>query len=277
VLAVVAGMTNAIAFYALGAFVSHVTGTTSKTGMHAENGVTAAAYASAGLVISFILGSAFCGCIIKKGMVGFETTRYGIATQGSALLLVCVVVAANAGSSAAPYIAAAACGLQNAICSSFSNNVIRTSHVTGIATDIGLLCGRLLMTWIRQRVRSVTEKYGTAESQDVSGDIRRLVLLIILIFSFFIGIVLGSNFYENLSVNAFLVPAVITSTCSAAYTSYHCLRSRKKAAKEFRPASQPDSTGRPAQPSPALPSLLSIANVSLDKMYDDEKKVSIEV
>merc|ERR1719379_1930137 len=89
------------------------------------------------------------------------------------------------------------------------------------------------MTWVQQRVKWVTGKYGKAESQDVSGDIRRLALLVSLIFSFFIGVVLGSNLYGNLDVNAFLVPAVITSTCSAAYATYHCLRSPKKAAKEF--------------------------------------------
>merc|ERR1719335_95729 len=37
-LAFIAGLINAIAFHALGAFVSHVTGTLSKTGIHAESG-----------------------------------------------------------------------------------------------------------------------------------------------------------------------------------------------------------------------------------------------
>eukprot|EP00746_Dinoflagellata_sp_MGD_P136631 gnl/MRDRNA2_/MRDRNA2_70529_c0_seq1.p1 gnl/MRDRNA2_/MRDRNA2_70529_c0~~gnl/MRDRNA2_/MRDRNA2_70529_c0_seq1.p1 ORF type:complete len:722 (+),score=92.67 gnl/MRDRNA2_/MRDRNA2_70529_c0_seq1:162-2168(+) len=216
VFAILSGMTNSIAFYALGAFVSHVTGTISKTGMHAENGLTGAAYMSAGLVISFILGSAVCGCITKKSMMGFETTRYFIATQSSAILLVSVVVAANAESSASPYIAAAACGLQNGICTSYSGAVIRTTHVTGLATDIGVLCGRLLMRRIRR------------EKQNVSEDLKKLRLLCLLGILFFIGVVLGSLFHEYLGTEAFLIPAAITGPAGVAYTIYRIRYQRKR-------------------------------------------------
>ena len=40
-----------------------------------------------------------------------------------------------------------ACGLQNAMSSSYCGLMIRTTHVTGIATDIGVMIGH----WLRHR------------------------------------------------------------------------------------------------------------------------------
>eukprot|EP01034_Spumella_vulgaris_P023022 gene23022-29210_t len=37
-----------------------------------------------------------------------------------------------------------ACGLQNAMTSKYSGNIIRTTHVTGTATDVGLVLGRMI-------------------------------------------------------------------------------------------------------------------------------------
>jgi uncharacterized membrane protein YoaK (UPF0700 family) len=41
-------------------------------------------------------------------------------------------------------LAAAACGMQNALSSRYSANIFRTTHLTGTLTDLGVLLGRLL-------------------------------------------------------------------------------------------------------------------------------------
>ena len=43
-------------------------------------------------------------------------------------------------------LAAGASGVQNAMASTYANLVLRTTHITGVATDLGLLLGRLLRT-----------------------------------------------------------------------------------------------------------------------------------
>jgi len=214
-LAFVAGMINAIAFHALGAFVSHVTGSLSKTAIHAENGSVKAVEVGL-LVVSFMLGSVLCGMLIQKDTVSFGTARYGIAMQICTVLLIGTVAAANMGISVSPYLAAAACGLQNGICTSYSGAVIRTTHVTGLATDIGVLCGRLLMRRIRR------------EEQNVSEDLKKLRLLCLLGILFFIGVVLGSLFHEYLGAEAFLIPAAITGPAGVAYTIYRIRYQRKR-------------------------------------------------
>jgi uncharacterized membrane protein YoaK (UPF0700 family) len=46
-----------------------------------------------------------------------------------------------------PMLAAAACGLQNAMSSSYCGLMIRTTHVSGVVTDLGVMLGH----WLRHR------------------------------------------------------------------------------------------------------------------------------
>ena len=69
-------------------------------------------------------------------------------------------------------VAAFACGLQNAMASTYYGLIIRTTHVTGIVTDIGVIIG--------QRLRGhAIEPW-------------RLGLLVIMLIGFFAGGVLGA-------------------------------------------------------------------------------------
>ena len=45
---------------------------------------------------------------------------------------------------------AAACGLQNAMCTSHFGGIVRTSHVTGTVTDLGSILGRISMIYLRK-------------------------------------------------------------------------------------------------------------------------------
>jgi uncharacterized membrane protein YoaK (UPF0700 family) len=73
-------------------------------------------------------------------------------------------------------------GLQNAVISKLSNAEIRTTHVTGIVTDIGIELGKLIY-WNR---------HTPVERQDVLANRGRLKVLSILVLSFFGGGVLGA-------------------------------------------------------------------------------------
>ena len=52
---------------------------------------------------------------------------------------------------AARYVASAACGVQNGLATHWGGAVIRTTHVTGLFTDVGLLLGRLASMLSRKR------------------------------------------------------------------------------------------------------------------------------
>ena len=74
-------------------------------------------------------------------------------------------------------------GLQNAVISKLSNAEIRTTHVTGIVTDIGIELGKLFY-WNR--------RYPVVEQQLVLANRDRLKVLGTLALSFFGGGLLGA-------------------------------------------------------------------------------------
>lgn len=219
ILASSAGMVNVIAFYALGTYVSHVTGTLTGVGRHAQANAIDDAGRCALLVMSFIMGSTICGCLIARSTVSFGYAMYGFVLLGNALLL--IIVALCWETDVAPYLCAAACGLQNGMATSYSGAVIRTTHVTGIATDIGLICGRTLVALIKRRL------CGNYEALNPLEEGRKLMLLIILGVSFVAGVLLGAALYTAAGVHALYVPAGITGIAGSWYTFYRIVLMRQ--------------------------------------------------
>ncbi|MCB9027274.1 MAG: DUF1275 domain-containing protein [Bdellovibrionaceae bacterium] len=81
------------------------------------------------------------------------------------------------------------CGSQNAIFTHYSNSIIRTTHLTGLTTDLGI---GLAKVWISKDVK---------EKQ-----INRI--RIDLILSFIVGSLLGALIYPKLKFAAFIFPAL---------------------------------------------------------------------
>jgi len=77
-------------------------------------------------------------------------------------------------------------GLQNAIITKISNAEIRTTHVTGMITDIGIELGRAFY-WNRSPSLS-----------PVRSDRQHLLLLSILVSLFFIGGALGATAFPHI-------------------------------------------------------------------------------
>jgi uncharacterized membrane protein YoaK (UPF0700 family) len=73
-------------------------------------------------------------------------------------------------------------GLQNALITKLSKAVIRTTHVTGIITDIGIELGKLFY-WNRKC---------SDDNGRVMADLQRLWVLSLLLMYFFIGGVTGA-------------------------------------------------------------------------------------
>lgn len=240
-LASCAGMTNAVAFLALETFVSHVTGTLSRVGLHAGANSMAEAGTSLLLVLSFALGAAVCGCMISRGTVSFGYALYGLALLGNASLLVIAVLAAE--SDVAPYLLAAACGLQNGMATSYSGAVIRTTHVTGICTDVGLIIGRLVAANVKFYCRSDDCQLADDER---TGDCRKLLLLVILGVSFCLGVFVGTLLHNPMGVYTLLLPAGLTGTAGMSYTAYRscCLHQPLFSSREPR-SPKVDALGPP--------------------------------
>jgi len=218
-LALCAGFVNAVAFRSWGVFVSHMTGDTTSIGMRIEGyhagrvdffplGVSVA------ILFSFLGGAFLCGMLIDKNQVHFGgKSFYGIALIGNAtLLMISMLVPRH---QLAACFAAAASGLQNAMCTSHFGAIVRTTHVTGTVTDIGSTTGRMAMIFLRKGFR--LSNLNVVERAEVAVDARKLLVLLPMWLSFLIGTILGAYLETVLGIYALLLPTLSTLCVGLVY------------------------------------------------------------
>lgn len=139
-----AGFVNGCTYQARNIPVSHVTGTTTHAGMNLGNDDWNDFAVNFAIICSFVFGSSITGFYMPQN--SFQLGReYGpLFIVGSVLFsLACMTSYKWPESNYYFYFAAMACGLQNAMTSKYSGNIIRTTHMTGTATDIGVVLGRI--------------------------------------------------------------------------------------------------------------------------------------
>ncbi len=95
-------------------------------------------------VVAFVFGAAaLSGAIIGASTLQFGR-RYGVVLSIESVLLFCAVPLLQQQSDVGLYLATCACGLQNAMASTYSGAVLRTTHMSGIVTDLGIFLGQRL-------------------------------------------------------------------------------------------------------------------------------------
>jgi len=221
-LAACAGAANVIAFKSWNLYASHVTGSTSAMAFRLE-GYHQGEYGSESLkeacllVFSFLCGAYACGLLIDKNQVHFG----GKAFYGLALVLNSSLLASAAfipGRLLPVCLVAAACGLQNAMCTSHFGAIIRTTHVTGTMTDIGSTFGRISMIYLRKGCRR--SKLNDVERAEVGVDARKLAVLFGLWSFYFMGGLFGvymENIIPGPPQRALLLPAAFTGSVGLFY------------------------------------------------------------
>ena len=189
VLAFVAGATNAGGFLAVGTYTSHMTGVVSSLADHLVLGNAALAAASIGALAAFLLGAMTTAWLVNWGLREKLASAYGLPLLIESVLLLTFGIfgaAINVWSNFfVPLTVLLLCfimGLQNAVITKISKAEIRTTHVTGLVTDLGIELGKMLYV-NRSELSSV---------EPVRANRVKLRLHMILVSSFFIGALCGA-------------------------------------------------------------------------------------
>ncbi|WP_175108596.1 YoaK family protein, partial [Pararobbsia alpina] len=150
-LAFVAGAANAGGFLAVGQYTSHMSGIVSSLADNMILGQVAFVASAAGSVAAFLLGAASSAILINWGRQHGVQSVYATPLLLEAILLLCFgLLGANLEAHRLFYIpltVALLCfvmGLQNAMITKISKSEIRTTHMTGLVTDIGIELGKSL-------------------------------------------------------------------------------------------------------------------------------------
>ena len=142
-LSALAGYVNVVVLGTFAVPVSHMTGAVSRLGIDIATGNSL----DLGLIL-LIIGGFLAGAAISGAVIGGHQLqpgrRYGIALIAEAIALVIAAALLGTGLRGGVPVAALALGVQNGMASSYYGLVIRTTHVTGVVTDLGVLIGQRL-------------------------------------------------------------------------------------------------------------------------------------
>lgn len=225
VLAFVAGAINAGGFLAVQQYTSHVTGMVSSLADNLALGHLSLVADGLVAVLAFLLGAMSCSVMVNAARRHRMASEYALPLLLEAALILCFGLAGARMSGyeglLVPFTVVLLCfimGLQNAVVTKLSNAVIRTTHLTGIVTDLGIELGRLVY-W--------------NQAQDVGPPVRadreRLAVLAGLVCSFLGGGIAGAFGFKRLGY-VFTVPLAVLLAVLALVPAWDDLRGRRPAA-----------------------------------------------
>jgi uncharacterized membrane protein YoaK (UPF0700 family) len=151
VLSFVAGAANAGGFLAVGRYTSHMTGVVSSVADDAVLGEWSLVAAGLASLLAFVGGAMVTAILVNWGLRRQLHSAYSLPLMlESATLLVFGLFGAAINLYASlflPLTVVLLCfimGLQNAVITKISKAEIRTTHITGMVTDLGIELGKLL-------------------------------------------------------------------------------------------------------------------------------------
>lgn len=139
-----AGFINAVSF--LGLFhqaISHTTGNITRLAVTLISGNYVEVNILMVIIFCFMLGAVISGYVTHDSQFK-PGRRYGILMMIESSMIVAAATLLLQNSVIGEYLLSMACGLQNAMATSYSGAVVRTTHMTGIVTDPGILIGQML-------------------------------------------------------------------------------------------------------------------------------------
>ncbi len=200
ILALIAGCVNAIGLLGFEhQSVSHLSGTATLLGTAILDQTADNIFNLLGVLISFLVGASIAGFLLHGSMLRLGR-HYDTALILESILLLVSTWFLISGSFYGHFFASAACGLQNALATTYSGAIIRTTHVTGLFTDLGIMIG----------------SFFRGEPLDK----RKAKLFMFIIIGFICGGLLGAFLYIKYKFMALAIPASICLIMAVVYRIY---------------------------------------------------------
>ncbi len=179
--------------------VSHYTGTSTALAIAVASGDAGRILLLSGLIASFVAGATASGLVIRDYHLKLGR-RYGIALMAESALVSLAFVAYADDPTVSLFLLAFACGLQNAMATTYSGAVVRTTHVTGILTDLGTQLAKVLLGNKVER--------------------RRVALFLSILSGFILGGVLTTALFPLIGRYVLFVVVALTGGTGLSYYAY---------------------------------------------------------
>lgn len=202
-----AGVLNSVGFVAVAVYTSHMTGLTAGVADSLVLGGTTVVTTGLLGLASFVAGAAVCAVVFNWGRRRQLQGRYAnvLVLEASLILLFGLLADQLTWGHREFVFIAVLCftmGMQNAVITKISDAQIRTTHVTGMVTDIGIELGKLAY------------RHRSHHLDPVIASPFKLGMLTMLVGLFFVGGVVGAVGYLEFGFAA-VVPLALLLLAAA--------------------------------------------------------------
>jgi uncharacterized membrane protein YoaK (UPF0700 family) len=210
----VAGAVNASGFLALGVYTSHVTGHIARIGDELAQHHTSAALGAGLIVLMFFAGAVSATVLIERAKRRAKA-RYvaPLVLQAAALMAFASVAGWRERPSNSVELTALLCfamGLQNALVTKLSGAVVRTTHLTGMVTDIAIE-GVRIAEWVRSEYqqRAFSKRFDILPLIFTDPEWKKLRLHCLIVSSFLVGAIAGPVLFLKYGQVAMIAPCIV--------------------------------------------------------------------
>jgi uncharacterized membrane protein YoaK (UPF0700 family) len=220
-----AGVLNIGGFMACHRFVSHVTGFATFFGYEINQSDNSHAFGMLLVPLFFLFGAMISGFLVDIRLKLHKKPKYYISFGFIFLLLLFVYVGGVSGyfgvfgeplNNRHDYllliILCFTCGIQNGSITSVSKFVVRTTHLTGITTDLGIGLARLLSS--------------KKLNEPMENEKKATFMRIGVIFFFGLGSVIGGYIFSKLAYVGFIIPVLTSGFLCALMLYFQFLKPR---------------------------------------------------
>lgn len=218
-LAGVAGAVNAIGLVEFGWFTTHMTGAATRVGVAAASGNGPVAKLFLSMLLAFLFGAMTATLLIERSKI-LGKARYAGALLIEAFLLTAFALTAELLHPRPDWVflpmvvtLSFSMGLQNALVTKISGAVVRTTHVTGLVTDLGIEVVRLFFWW-RQRDRQrrgFAQRLGGIYALGQEPELYNVRLLGTILLSFISGAAMGTALSVQFGPMAMVGPVTVVT------------------------------------------------------------------
>jgi uncharacterized membrane protein YoaK (UPF0700 family) len=218
-----AGFLNTGGFMACHRFVSHVTGFATFFGIEASHGNFNGALGMLAVPVFFLVGSMIAGELIDIRIKLHKKPKYFLTFGLMFFLILFVLVSGIAGMFGdfgqpldikGDYILLAVlcmvCGIQNATITTVSKSIVRTTHLTGITTDLGIGLIRVLHR----------QKFNFTMDDEAKANLMRFGI----ITSFGLGSVIGALTFLKYGYYGFSIPVATSGILFATMVYFQLVK-----------------------------------------------------
>ena len=214
-LAFVGGFVNSAGYVLIGSFTSHVTGNVGRLANDLAYRRYDASAAVMPMILAFFAGAFLASMAIESNFFGRTANGYAVALLGEALLLTLFTVLSRFASlhpslrvqDADAAILCAAMGMQNSLVTRLSGAVVRTTHLTGVVTDLGIEAARWFRWWRGRMSETLHLKLSFGRNPPDRPSTLKVSLLSTIAASFILGAMAGALLVVRLEHATMILPS----------------------------------------------------------------------